>query len=47
MAQLRGSGSQHKSLPTHHSMLNWLSCPLVAGPARQVFSMTGGQLDAV
>ncbi len=28
MAQLRGSGLQHLLLPTHHSMLNWLSCPL-------------------
>ncbi len=36
MAQLRGSGSQHQLLPTHHSMPNWLSYPLAAGPARQV-----------
>ncbi len=47
MAQLRGSGSQHQLLPSHHCMPNWLSCPLAAGPARQVFSMTGGLLDAV
>ncbi len=25
-----------------HSSLHWLSDPMVAGPARQVFSMTGG-----
>ncbi len=42
-----GSGSQHQLLPAHHSMPNWLSYPLAAGPARQVFSMTGGLLDAV
>ncbi len=47
MAPLQGSGSQHQLLPAHHPMPNWLSYPLAAGPARQVFSMTGGLLDAV
>ncbi len=47
MAQLWESGSQDQLLPTHHSMLDWLSYPLAAGPVRQVFSVTGGLLDAV